>query len=264
MSEYRTIRLETDARGVATLTLARPDTHNAFDAEMIAELTSAATLLATDEEARVVVLRGEGRSFCAGGDLNWMRAQRDKDRAGKMDESRALAAMLGALNRLPKPLIARVHGNAFGGGVGLLSVCDLAIAAEGVRFALTETRLGLIPATIGPFVVRRMGEGLARQVFFTGRPFGTEFALRSGLIGMSCPPEDLDEQVEKAVANALTGAPGAIAAAKRLCLDLGAAEPETQAEHTAALLADRWETDEAQAGIDAFFERRSPPWSVRD
>lgn len=264
MSDYRTIRLDTDGRGVATLTLARPETHNAFDAEMIAELTSAATLLATDDGARVIVLRGEGRSFCAGGDLNWMRAQRDKDRAGKMAESRALAAMLGALNRLPKPLIARVQGNAFGGGVGLLSVCDLAIAADGVRFALTETRLGLIPATIGPFIMRRMGEGFARQVFFTGRSFGVEFALRSGLICMSCPPEALDAAIEKAVSDALTGGPGAIAAAKRLCLDLGSAEPETQAEHTAALLADRWETDEAQAGIAAFFGREAPPWADRD
>ena len=172
---FETIRVAADADGIATITLNRPDKHHAMNAAMIAELTEAAAALGADARVRAVVLAASGPSFCAGGDLEWMRGQQAADRAGKIAEARRLSAMLAALNALPKPLIARVQGNVYGGGVGLLAVSDIAIGAEGIRLALTETRLGLIPATIGPFVLRRMGEGLARQVFFSGQ------RLRPGL-----------------------------------------------------------------------------------
>ncbi|MCI5076634.1 crotonase/enoyl-CoA hydratase family protein [Oricola sp.] len=258
--QYETIAVATDPRGIARVTLNRPDKHNAMNARMIAELTSAAEALRGDADVRVVVLAGEGRSFCAGGDLGWMREQAEKDRAGKMSEARALAGMLGAWNALPKPVIGRVQGAAYGGGIGLIAVCDIAVASEGAKFALTETRLGLIPATIGPFVVRKLGEAFARQVFFNGKPFGPDFALRSGLIAGTATDDMLDGAVEAEVAAFLQCAPGAVADAKALCLRLGGPDPLDQAEMTAGALADRWETAEAQAGIAAFFARETPPW----
>ncbi|QKV17012.1 crotonase/enoyl-CoA hydratase family protein [Oricola thermophila] len=259
---FETIRLERDARGIATVTLARPDKHNAMNARMIAELDEAARDLGEDADVRAVVLAAEGRSFCAGGDLGWMREQAEKDRAGKMAEARALAAMLGAWNALPKPVIARVQGAAYGGGVGMIAVCDIAVAAGHARFGLTETRLGLIPATIGPFVVRKMGEAFARQVFFNARPFGTEFALRAGLIARAVADDGLDAAIEEEASAFLECAPGAVADAKALARRLGGQDPQELAEMTANALADRWETDEAQAGIAAFFSRQTPPWKA--
>jgi methylglutaconyl-CoA hydratase len=258
MSE--TIRVETDERGIATVTLDRPDKHNAMDAAMIAELAAAAKALGDDDVVRAVVLQGAGKTFCAGGDLNWMREQAEKDRAGKMAEARALAGMLGAWNALPKPVIARVHGPAYGGGVGLIAVSDIAVAAEGVKFGLTETRLGLIPATIGPFVVRRLGEGFARQVFFNAKPFGTDFALRCGLLARVCSDDALDAAIAEECEAFLQCAPGAVADAKALCLKLGGEDIAGLVDMTINALADRWETDEAQAGISAFFSRSNPPW----
>lgn len=259
MSAFGTIRLETGDDGIATLTLDRPDKHNAMNGAMIGELARAAELLGADDNVRVVVLRSEGKTFCAGGDLGWMREQAEKDRAGKIGEARALAGMLAAWNALPKPVIARVHGNSFGGGLGLMSVSDIVIAVEGVRFGLTEVRLGVIPATIGPFVVRRMGEGFARQVFFNARPFGTDFALRCGLVSRVTAADELDAAVEEECAAFLDCAPGAVADAKALCLQLGG-DLAPMVDLTVNALADRWETEEARIGIGAFFAKETPPW----
>jgi methylglutaconyl-CoA hydratase len=253
--KFETISIDKDARGIATITLNRPDKHNALNALMIHELTSAAIRLSAEKPILAVVLAAQGPSFCAGGDLNWMREQAAKDRFGKVEEARALATMLQTLNDMPKPLIGRVQGPAYGGGVGLMAVCDIVIAAETARFALTETRLGLIPATIGPFVVRRMGEGYARQVFFTARPFDAAFALRSGLVSSIAGEGELDAMVENEIAFILKTKPGAVAAAKALCLSLGGAAHASQFELTAGALADRWETQEAQAGIAAFLSK---------
>lgn len=246
-----TIRVATDADGIATVTLNRPDKHHAMNAAMIAELTEAAAALGADARVRAVVLAATGPSFCAGGDLDWMRAQAAADRAHKIAEAGRLSAMLAALDALPKPLIARVQGNVYGGGVGLVAVSDLAIAAEGIRLALTETRLGLIPAIIGPFVVRRMGVGMARQVFFSGNAFGTDFALRAGLLHEVAPAAELDARVRRQAEAVLMTAPGAVAAAKALCFGLGADRDE-DIRRSIAALADRWESEEAQARIGAF------------
>ena len=154
---YQTIRIETDARAIATLWLARADKHNALSEQMIDELTDAAGVLGRDPSVRAVILAAEGKSFCAGGDLGWMQEQMTADAATRRTGAEALAGMLNALNELPKPLIGRVHGNAFGGGVGMMSVCDVAVGARDAKFGLTETKLGLIPATIGPYVLARMG-----------------------------------------------------------------------------------------------------------
>lgn len=251
MSAFQTIRVETDAAGIATLTLHRPEKHHAINARMISELTEVAATLGADTGVRAVVLAATGPSFCAGADLEWMRAQQSADRAGKIAEAGRLSKMLAALNALSKPLIARVQGNVYGGGVGLVAVSDIAIGVEGIRFALTETRLGLIPATIGPFVLRRMGEGTARQVFFSGNAFGTDFALRAGLLHEVCAESELDARVRRQADAVLKTAPGAVAAAKALCLSLGR-DQEADIRNSITALTDCWESDEAQARIRAF------------
>ncbi len=252
---FETIRLERDDRGIATITLNRPEKHNSMNAAMISELTLAAVEAANDTQVRAVVLAAEGKSFCAGGDLGWMRDQFAKDRAGKMEESGKLATMLDTLNRLPKPLIGRIQGPAYGGGIGLVSVCDIAIATPSARFSLTETRLGLIPATIGPFVVRKMGEGKARQVFFTTKTFDANFAMQAGLVSMVAEADEIDAAIAREIEPILKTRPGAVAAAKDLCLRLGEIEAREQMKYTAEALADRWESDEAQEGISAFLAK---------
>ena len=254
------VELNVDERGVAWLRLNRPDVHNAMDAAMIAELTLAAGRLGRDPAVRVVVLTGTGRSFCAGGDLGWMRAQMEADAESRAREARALAEMLGALDAMPKPLIGRVQGQAFGGGIGLMSVCDVAVGVEDATFALTEVRLGLIPATIGPYVVARMGAARARRVFFSGRRFGGAEAVTLGLLARAVPEEDLDAAVEAEIAPYMSAAPGAVAAGKAMVAALGGAPDEAQISATIDALVARWESDEAAEGIGAFFEKRKPGW----
>jgi methylglutaconyl-CoA hydratase len=259
-----TIRVEIDERGVARVTLARPEKHNAMSAQMIDELAEAALRLGSDNAVRAVILAGEGASFCAGGDLNWMRAQFDADRAGRVVEARRLALMLKALNEMPKPLIGRVHGNAFGGGVGLLSVCDLAIGAATARFGLTEVRLGLIPATISPYVVARIGEGRARPLFLSGRVIDAWQAHAAGFISRVVPAEELDGAIESEIRHFFSAAPGAVARAKRLARSLGAPITEEVVESVVQQLADTWETAEAKEGVAAFLEHRKPEWAQPD
>ncbi|WP_106754384.1 crotonase/enoyl-CoA hydratase family protein [Pannonibacter carbonis] len=257
---FETIRIETDARGVATLTLARAEKHNSLSATMIAELTAAAEQLGADPAVRVVILTGEGASFCAGGDLDWMRAQFTADRATRIAEARKLALMLQALNELPKPLIGRVQGQAFGGGIGMMSVCDVCIAVDGAKFGLTETRLGLIPATISPYVVARMGEGKARRVFMSARLFDAAEARELDLVARVVAAEELDAAVEREVKPYLAAAPGAVARAKALARSLGTPITEAVIAATIERLADCWEDPEAHEGISAFFDKRKPAW----
>jgi methylglutaconyl-CoA hydratase len=257
---FRTIRLETDSRGVARLTLSRPEKHNALDAVMIAEITEAARMLASDPAARVAVLASEGRSFCAGGDLGWMRAQMEADAEAREAQARALAGMLAALDGLPMPLLAAVQGPAYGGGVGLLAVCDMAVGVEGAVFAMTETRLGIIPATIGPYVLARIGAPAARRLMLPARRFGATEAVGLGLLSRISLPEELSAAVEEEVAALLACAPGAVADTKRLIRDLsGRVSPEA-VDLSIRALVERWESQEAQDGITAFFDKTTPPW----
>jgi len=257
---FETISIEADARGVATLTLNRPDKHNAMSAQMLEELTAAAAQLAGDGNIRVVVLTGAGKSFCAGGDLGWMRAQMEMDAATRGREAAKLAVMLQALNTLPQPVIGAVQGNAFGGGVGMACVCDVTIGADHIKMGLTETRLGLIPATIGPYVVARMGEARARRVFMSARIFGADEAVDLGLLARAVPADALGKAVEAEVVPYLSCAPGAVAAAKKLVRDLGPRIDQQVIDHTVQALSARWEGAEAAEGIAAFFEKRDPVW----
>ncbi len=257
---FDTITVTTDARGVATLKLDRAEKHNAMSAQMIAELTQAASDLGQDASVRVVVLTGEGKSFCAGGDLGWMRDQMAADPETRFAEARKLAEMLQALNTLPKPLIGALQGNAFGGGVGLAAVCDVALGVETLKMGLTETKLGLIPATIGPYVIARMGEARARRVFMSARLFDATEAVTLGLLAKVVPADELADAVEAEVRPYLACAPGAVASAKALVRDLGPKIDEQVIDHTINALVARWETDEALEGIGAFFDKRKPAW----
>ncbi len=257
---FNTITLETDARGVATLTLNRPEKHNAMSGEMLLELKQAAQDLAADDTVRVVVLTGAGKSFCAGGDLGWMQAQMTADAATRAKEARVLAEMLMLLNTLPKPLIGAIQGNAFGGGVGMASVCDVAIGVDTLKMGLTETKLGLIPATIGPYVIARMGEARARRVFMSARLFDAAEAVDLGLLARIVPADKLAQAVEAEVAPYMACAPGAVAAAKKLTRDLGPRLDEATIDHTINALVERWEGTEASEGIAAFFDKRKPSW----
>lgn len=257
---YRTLDVNVDARGVAYVALNLPDTRNALSGEMIKELTQLALSIGAKEETRAIVLSGNGKVFCAGGDLNWMKAQIEADRSTRMAEARKLAEMLRALNEMPTPLIGRIHGGAFGGGVGLACVCDVAIAASGTKFGLTETRLGLIPATIGPYVIARMGEGRARRVFMSSRLFEAGEAEVLGIVARSVDSKVLSDAVEAEVAPYLSVAPAAVGAAKSLARFLGPRIDNSVIEETIERLADTWQGEEADHGISAFLAKTKARW----
>jgi methylglutaconyl-CoA hydratase len=257
---YQTLDVRLDDRGVASVALNLPEKRNALSALMIEELTDLAKTLGAGA-ARVIVLSGAGKLFCAGGDLTWMQAQIAADRAGRMAEARKLAMMFNALNEMPVPLIGRLHGGAFGGGVGLACVCDVALADPATSFGLTETRLGLIPATIGPYVVARMGEGRARQIFMSSRLFGAEEACRLGIIARVVAPEAMAAQIEAEVLPYLSVAPGAVGSAKALARSLGPRIDAEVIEATINRLADTWEGEEAAHGIAAFLAKEPPRWA---
>ena len=257
---YETLKLDIDRRGIALLTMNRAEKHNAMNATMIRELASAAGALAANAHVRAVVLAGDGKSFSAGADLTWMQEQWAKDRQGRISEAGVLAGMLRALDDLPQPLLARVQGPAYGGGIGLMAVADIVIASTEAKFALSETRLGLIPATIGPFVVRRIGEGHARRVFLNAKPFDAAQAHHMGLVSVVSTPDALDAAVDAELTAVLNCAPGAARDAKALVKHLARNPTAGLEAYSIEQLANRWETDEAKAGIEAFFARRPASW----
>lgn len=260
MTSYQTLTLETDPRGVARLTLNRPEKHNALSGQIIADLHRATDALATDDTVRVVVLGGNGKSFCAGGDINWFKANAEADRATRAREGMKLAHMLNALSVLPKPLIGRVHGPAYGGGVGMISVCDIAVGVDTARFGLTEVRLGLIPATISPHVVARIGAANARATMLSGALFDAARAERIGLLSEVVTPGDLDSRLDEIIADHLEAAPGAVADTKRLIAYVDSHTIHDNMIYTADRLADAWETDEGRTGINSFLGKTLPPW----
>jgi len=198
-TSYETIIVETDARGVATVTLNRPDKHNALNADLIAELFDAVEDLASDDKVRIVILTGAGKSFCAGGDFNWFASNVEKSRAERVEQSATLAHLLRRLDTLQKPLIGRINGPAYGGGVGMISVCDYTIGAEGARYGLTEVKLGLLPANISPYVVARIGKVHARETMLSGALFDSARAERIGLLTEVVAADALDAAVERVV-----------------------------------------------------------------
>lgn len=257
---FETIRISTDERGISRLTLARAEKHNALSEQMMEELTTAIAQLGADDAVRVVILQADGPSFCAGGDLKWMQAQIAAGAKERAAAARKLATMLQALNTCPKPVIGAVQGNAFGGGIGMMSVCDVAIGVEGAKFGLTETRLGLTPATISPYVVARMGEARARRVFMSSRLFEAAEARDLGLLAKVVLPEMLERAVMAEAEPYLACAPGAVGEAKALVRALGPKIDESTIDMTIEALVTRWDSAESAEGISAFFEKRAPAW----
>ena len=259
---YSDIKLEIDARDVAWLTLNREEKHNAMSATMMAEISHACGELGRNEQVRAVVLTGAGeRSFCAGADLGWMKANFEKTRDERIAESGKLVETLESLNTLNKITIAKINGQAYAGAVGLIATCDIAISVEDARFSMTETRLGLTPANISPYVIERVGVSNARRILLNAHFFSAEEALQLGLIHKSVGPGELDEAVEQEIDSCLACAPGAIALTKELIRNVSRQTAEENRQYTARMLADAWETEEAQAGIRAFFDRKNPPWN---
>lgn len=256
-----TIQVDTDARGVARVTLNRPDKHNAFDDQMIADLQRAFDHLGKNPEVRVVILQSVGRSFSAGADLAWMQRMADYDYGHNLDDARALAQMLQTLKTLPQPTIARVQGHAFGGAVGLVSCCDVAIGSDQARFGLTEVRIGLIPATIGPHVIETIGARWARRLFLTGERFDASLATQLGLLHELCAADELDTRVDALIDELLKNSPAAMAAAKVLVRDLSPREVDQQMmDDTSARIAQLRVSDEGQEGLRAFLDKRAPAW----
>jgi len=265
MTDY--VALETDARGVATLTLNRPEKHNAFDDALIAELTGKLKALDGDDAVRVVILTGAGKSFSAGADLNWMRSMAGFSEKENRDDSLALAELMAVLDGLSKPTIARVNGAVFGGGVGLVACCDIAVGAPYAKMALTEVKLGLVPAVIAPYVVRAIGPRQARRYFQTAEAMSAETAQALGLLHEVVESEALDVRVGDIVAALLQAGPGALAAAKTLVAITDAASPEERdalKRETAALIARLRVSEEGQEGLSAFLEKRKPGWTNED
>ncbi len=253
--------VETDTRGVATVTLNRPEIHNAFDDALIAALTQAFDRLEKDGSVRVLVLTGAGKNFSAGADLNWMRRMGGFSPAENLADAMALSTMLRRLNDFPKPTVARVNGAAFAGGVGLISCCDIAIAASDAIFAVSEVRYGLVPGTIGPHLVAAIGSRAARRLFQTAERISADEARRIGLVHESVPRAELDATVEKIVAMLLEGAAGAQAVSKRLAIDLANREVDAAVmRETAQASADARASAEGREGTTAFLEKRTPKW----
>lgn len=246
---------------LARVVLERPEVRNAFNAELIASLQAAFADLGRDDAVRAVVLSGSGKLFCGGADINWMRAALELDEAGNVEDARRMSDMFRTIDRCPKPVIGKIHGAALGGGVGLVSVCDIAIAASDTIFGFTETKLGILPATIAPFAIAKIGASHARALFLTGERFGCERALLAGLVHQTADESELDIAVERVVRELLSAGPHAVSAAKALIAGVAAASYDESRDLTAHAIARQRITPEAQEGLRAFLERRKASWS---
>ena len=250
----------TDGGPVATVTLRRPEARNALNAALVGEVARCFEELAQDESVRVVVLSGEGPAFCAGADVGYMRDTAGFSYEENLEDARRLADMFLAVDELPKPVVARVQRAAIGGGAGLVAAADLAVAEEGARFAFSEVRLGIAPATIAPFVVRKIGYSRARALFLTGERFGADLAREIGLVHEVVPEKELDAAVERVAAQLLQGGPAAQAAIKALLGQVEATEPMEALGIMTQLIAELRIGEEGQEGLGAFLEKREPFW----
>lgn len=255
-----TVLLHTDAHGVATLTLNRPDKHNAFDDAIIADLTAKLKKLDADDSVRVVVITGTGKTFSAGGDLNWMKSMAKFSEKENMEDAMKLAELMDVLDGLTKPTIAKVQGPAYGGGVGLVACCDIAIASDHAKFALTEVRLGLIPAVISPYVIAAIGEHQARRYFLTAEPIEAQVAYHIGLVHEVVTPDILDETVNMLATSLLKGGPKALLAAKRFIAEQSQVDRKALRKKTAELISKLRVSEEGQEGLTAFLEKRNADW----
>ncbi|HXW08836.1 MAG TPA: enoyl-CoA hydratase-related protein [Vicinamibacterales bacterium] len=254
-----TLTIATDG-GVARVTLNRPDVRNAFNETLIAELTAWAARVRQAEPIRAAVLAGAGRAFCAGADLTWMSRMVGYSMEENLEDARAAARLFQILNALPVPLIGRVQGAALGGGAGLAAVCDIVVAADDAVFGFTEAKLGILPSMIAPFVIAKIGQSAARDLFLTASRFPAARAREIGLVHYVVPAADLDATIERLLAEVLTSAPGAVSAAKALIPAVAGRAPEDVFDLTTATIARHRTSREGQDGMRAFLEKRKAPW----
>lgn len=248
------------AGSVARVEMNRPEAHNAFNLSLIEELTAQIQELGSNDNVRVIVLAGQGKNFSAGADVDWMKGQAHATWDENRTTGRTMAGLFEAIDRCPKPVVARVQGAALGGGSGLVCTVDVAVASRDAKFGFTEVRLGIIPAVISPFVIRRLGVSNARARFLTGERFGAEEALRIGMIHVLA--DDLDAEVDKVVQSLLACAPGALARTKELVRRVTTLAPDEEAEFTAEQTAAARATPEGKEGLSAFLEKRKPSWTL--
>jgi methylglutaconyl-CoA hydratase len=256
-----TLILEKDSRGVATLWLNRPEIHNAFDDALIAALTRQLEIIDADQGVRVLVLAGKGKSFSAGGDLNWMKRMALYSEAENKRDAVGLAKLMRTLDQMKKPTVARVHGSAFAGGCGLVACCDIALAAETANFAITEAKIGLIPAAISPYVVAAIGARWARRYFLTAESFNAKEAERLGLVHGTFKPDQLDFAVSQVCDTLIANGPAALAACKDLIRLVAHSEVDDRlVDETAARIARIRASAEGREGVASFLEKRKPNW----
>jgi methylglutaconyl-CoA hydratase len=257
---YQTILCSRQGK-VARISLNRPEVHNAFNATMIRELARTFEEAQRDDSVRVVLLTGVGESFCAGADLNWMREIIDYSYEQNLKESLEVAELMHQIYTLPKPTIARINGTTIGGGNGLFSACDIAIASERAKFGLSEVKIGLVPAAISPYVIRRIGESAAHEYFLTGERFDARRALEIRLVNKVVPPEELDGKVEEVIRLLLSSGPEAIARCKELLHKVPSLTFDEAKAYTAEMIARLRVSQEGQEGMAAFLEKRKPKWA---
>jgi methylglutaconyl-CoA hydratase len=258
--DYQTLELQRDGRR-ATVWLNRPDLRNAFNETAIAELTDAFLALSSDQDVRVIVLAAHGRTFCAGADLNWMKKMASYTHAENLADAAELADMLRMIYRCPKPVIAKIQGDCFGGGVGLAAVCDIVVAVDSAVFSLSEVKLGLIPATISPYVIKAMGEQAARRYFLTGERITVDVAHRIGLVHETVKPHALDAKIDELAGALLLASPHAVTEAKRLVQDIaGLPITDEMVADTVQRIAAIRSSAEGKEGVQSFLEKRKPNW----
>ncbi len=257
---YEHIIVKTDENGICRVTLNRPKLFNALSGDVALELIDMVNKVNKDDSIRCVVLTGAGKAFCAGGDLNWMQKIRVKERDERIKESAVLAQMLYQLDQMNTPLIGRINGTAYGGGFGLTSVCDIAIGARGAMFSLSEVTLGLLPANIAPFVVKKLGESNARSIILNARPIDADEAVRYNLLTRAVDADDLDEAITEQINFLLRCGPRGVSETKRIVHYIAENNMEDVLKETAIALADAWESDQGNEGIAAFLEKRKPNW----
>ncbi len=256
---YRTISYKLDG-AVARVTFTRPEVHNAFNDVMLGELLEVFGKIAKTSEVRVVVVTGEGKSFCAGADLNWMRRVVDYSYEQNLNESLELAECMHRMYSCPKPTIARVNGAAIGGGTGFVAVCDLAVAAETAKFSFSEVKIGVVPACISPYVIKKVGEGRCREFFLTGERLTADRVLKAGLVNRVVPLEKLDEAVDGYIRLLLSSGPDALKTCKELLEKVSGMSLENAKRYTAEVIASLRMSPEGQEGMAAFLEKRKPNW----
>ncbi|MBD3404167.1 enoyl-CoA hydratase/isomerase family protein [candidate division GN15 bacterium] len=250
----------TKDKRIARVTFCRPEIHNAFNATVITEMNDVFDQIRIDDEIRVVILTGEGKSFCAGADLNWMKSVVDQTYEQNLDESNKLADLFYNMYTCPRPIIGRINGAAIGGGTGFVAVCDIAIAAASAKFSFSEVKIGVVPACIGPYVIKKLGEGRARELFITGERMRARRAHEVGLVNKVVEDERLDDEVRHLTESILSSGPNAVAMAKQLVSNVPQMAPKEFKPYTAEMIAKLRISDEGQEGMNAFLSKRKPAW----